>query len=135
MECPICQGAMFDNRESKNNPKAPDYRCKDRNCTGLIWPPKRAGKPQKAPPEPIEAGPYVPGLDGPQQPIATKPVLPLAIHPDDVRLLAECLEAGVRAVRYAAKQLEAGEDIVFTGDNVCSIASTLYIGTQRRAGR
>lgn len=36
-QCPECQGAMWDNRESKRNPKAPDYKCKDRGCNGAIW--------------------------------------------------------------------------------------------------
>ena len=31
---------MWDNRESKRNPKAPDFKCRDRSCDGVIWPPK-----------------------------------------------------------------------------------------------
>ena len=27
--CPKCQGPMWDNREGKRNPKAPDFKCKD----------------------------------------------------------------------------------------------------------
>jgi len=34
---------MWDNRLTKRNPKAPDYKCRDRSCDGVIWPPK-AGK-------------------------------------------------------------------------------------------
>lgn len=136
MDCPKCSTAnMWDNRESKSNPRAPDYKCRDKNCDGCVWPPKKGAKAAPAAQQPPEYGPYVPALDGPQEPAAVKSAQPPTIHPDDVRLLAECLEAGVRATRYAAKQLEPGEDIVFTGDNVCSIASTLYIGTQRRFGR
>lgn len=38
MKCPKCDGPMWDNRESKRNPKAPDFKCKDRdNCDGAIW--------------------------------------------------------------------------------------------------
>jgi hypothetical protein len=40
--CPTCGGKMWDNRLSKRNPKAPDYKCRDRSCDGVIWPP-RAG--------------------------------------------------------------------------------------------
>lgn len=36
-KCPKCSGAMWDNRESKRNPKAPDYKCKDRGCDGAVW--------------------------------------------------------------------------------------------------
>jgi hypothetical protein len=36
--CPKCAGRMWDNRLSKRNPKAPDYKCRDRSCDGVIWP-------------------------------------------------------------------------------------------------
>jgi hypothetical protein len=38
--CPKCGGAMWDNREGKRHPKAPDFKCKDRSCDGVIWPPR-----------------------------------------------------------------------------------------------
>jgi hypothetical protein len=45
--CPKCGGRMWDNRLTKRNPKAPDYKCRDRSCDGVIWPPK-PGKSEKA---------------------------------------------------------------------------------------
>jgi hypothetical protein len=45
--CPKCGGRMWDNRLTKRNPKAPDYKCRDRSCDGVIWPPK-PGKNEKA---------------------------------------------------------------------------------------
>ena len=36
--CPRCGGRMWDNRLSKRNPKAPDYKCRSRSCDGVIWP-------------------------------------------------------------------------------------------------
>ena len=41
-ECPKCGGRMWDNRATKRNPKAPDFKCRDRACDGVIWPPKAA---------------------------------------------------------------------------------------------
>jgi hypothetical protein len=38
--CPKCEGQMWDNRASKRNPKAPDFKCRDRTCDGVVWPPK-----------------------------------------------------------------------------------------------
>lgn len=38
--CPKCGGRMWDNRASKRNPKAPDFKCRDRACDGVIWPPR-----------------------------------------------------------------------------------------------
>lgn len=40
VSCPKCGGRMFDNRLTKRNPKAPDYKCRNRTCDGVIWPPK-----------------------------------------------------------------------------------------------
>lgn len=38
--CPKCGGGMWDNRIDKKNPKAPDFKCKDKGCDGVVWPPK-----------------------------------------------------------------------------------------------
>lgn len=38
VSCPKCGGRMWDNRLSKKNPKAPDYKCRSRNCDGVVWP-------------------------------------------------------------------------------------------------
>ncbi len=45
--CPICGGAMWDDRTMKRNPKAPDFKCKNKprerggpGCEGVIWPPR-----------------------------------------------------------------------------------------------
>lgn len=40
LKCPKCGGEMWDNREGKRNPKAPDYKCKTKTCDGVIWPPR-----------------------------------------------------------------------------------------------
>jgi hypothetical protein len=50
--CPKCGGSMWDNREGKRNPKAPDFKCKDRGCDGVIWPP-RAGVSSSTQPVPV----------------------------------------------------------------------------------
>jgi hypothetical protein len=36
--CPKCGGRMWDNRISKRNPKAPDFKCRSRSCDGVVWP-------------------------------------------------------------------------------------------------
>ena len=50
---------MWDNREGKRNPKAPDFKCKDRSCDGVIWPPRTmsAGGPGIASPAAQPASP------------------------------------------------------------------------------
>ena len=44
-QCPKCAGSMWDNREGKRNPRAPDYKCKTDGCDGVIWPPRQPGAP------------------------------------------------------------------------------------------
>lgn len=44
--CPKCQGLMWDNRSSKTNPKAPDFKCRDRSCEGAYWPGQWPPKPK-----------------------------------------------------------------------------------------
>ena len=65
--CPKCGGDMWDNRTNKKNPKAPDWKCKDKQCDGVIWPPKES-KPRKAddgPPDGFEPPPFDPNDDVP----------------------------------------------------------------------
>ena len=40
--CPVCGGQMYDVRETKRNPKAPDYRCRTVACKGVRWPARQA---------------------------------------------------------------------------------------------
>lgn len=40
VSCPKCGGRVWDNRATKKNPKAPDFKCRDRSCDGVIWPPR-----------------------------------------------------------------------------------------------
>jgi hypothetical protein len=48
--CPQCGGRMWDNRATKRNPRAPDFKCRDRSCDGVIWPPRAgAGASQPTP--------------------------------------------------------------------------------------
>lgn len=52
--CPKCGGRMWDNRgtpeKPKANPKAPDWKCRDKSsCDGVIWPPKAPKKLEAAP--------------------------------------------------------------------------------------
>ena len=64
--CRKCGGRMWDNRIGKRNPKAPDFKCRDRSCDGVIWPPKNgaartatAGEGETSAPESTEAAPPV----------------------------------------------------------------------------
>jgi hypothetical protein len=58
--CPKCGGRTWDNRLTKRNPKAPDYKCRDRSCDGVIWPPKgdKPAEPAKQAVEETEEIPF-----------------------------------------------------------------------------
>ncbi len=60
--CPKCGGRMWDNRIGKRNPKAPNFKCRDRSCDGVIWPPKgtKSEKPEPAKAESEETGAEAP---------------------------------------------------------------------------
>jgi hypothetical protein len=60
---------MWDNRLTKRNPRAPDFRCRNRNCDGVIWPSKPGEQPVEAKPaeewQPLNGAPLVPEADLP----------------------------------------------------------------------
>lgn len=82
VRCPKCSGKMWDNRISKRNPKAPDFKCRDRSCDGVIWPPKPApaAAAAKAPAKSAHDVGYIKGLDDP--PAADS--APVASGTDDI---------------------------------------------------
>ena len=59
-----CGGRMWDNRATKRNPKAPDFKCRDRACDGVIWPPKAANaRPAQQEEIVLDAAPLATGTD------------------------------------------------------------------------
>src|ERR1700716_1567743 len=72
--CPKCQGPMWDNREGKRNPKAPDFKCKDRECDGVIWPPRGA---TAAAAPPAAASAFAANAIAPQPPTDGMPACPI----------------------------------------------------------
>ena len=64
--CPTCGGKMWDNREKKRagemSAKAPDFKCRLKECGGVIWPPRSSSKVKPEAPAPAE--PYRTDADG-----------------------------------------------------------------------
>jgi len=52
--CPKCGGEMWDNRAGRRNPRAPDFKCKDKSCAGVIWPPRDSAAAPPAAEAPYE---------------------------------------------------------------------------------
>jgi hypothetical protein len=61
--CPKCGGRMWDNRVTKRNPRAPDFKCRDRSCDGVIWPPRAAASTSQSTTRTNGSEPLVPELE------------------------------------------------------------------------
>ena len=64
--CPVCGGRMWDDRASKRNPRAPDFKCRNKpkfqggpGCPGVIWPPREGERKASPGPAPRAAAPRV----------------------------------------------------------------------------
>jgi hypothetical protein len=71
---------MWDNREGKRNPKAPDFKCKDRECDGVVWPPRGAAAAVAAAPASsagASAASSIAGAAAPQAPADGMPACPI----------------------------------------------------------
>ena len=61
--CPQCGSEMWDNRNRKTNPKAPDFKCKNPQCNHAIWPSKNSRPQGQTIPPPQQAARAVPPQD------------------------------------------------------------------------
>jgi hypothetical protein len=61
--CPKCGGRMWDNRATKRNPRAPDFKCRDRSCDGVIWPARAGVGASPSAPRTNGSEPLVPELE------------------------------------------------------------------------
>ncbi|HKG90292.1 MAG TPA: hypothetical protein VKA84_00295 [Gemmatimonadaceae bacterium] len=67
---------MWDDRASKRNPRAPDFKCKNKprerggpGCEGVIWPPRDGTQsPYGPPPEPRPRADAAPTTSAPPRP-------------------------------------------------------------------
>ena len=53
--CPDCGGGMWDNREDKRSPRAPDFKCRDRDCGKAIWLTPRPSSPAAPVAPPVDS--------------------------------------------------------------------------------
>jgi hypothetical protein len=127
--CPTCGGRMWDNRADKRNPKAPDFKCRDRDCDGRLWPGqfKEAAEPAKgAAQQPTPAPRAERGRTDAAVPAASEPVRERAPAATTLRAcyldVTDFVLAEVRP-KYAA----AG--VPCTDATVAAIVAALFIAT------
>ena len=114
--CPKCGGPMWDNRLSKRNAKAPDFKCRNRSCSGVIWPNRRVAAPS------VQAshGAHDRNEDHREQQLVT------CLRDRYVELTEFVLQT-VRPI-YQQSGLACREE------TVAAITATLFIGETRREG-
>ena len=125
--CPKCTGRMWDNRASKRNPKAPDFKCRDRLCDGVLWPGQHnAARPiiELRPGQADETA----QADEPNTPSEPRGKKTTRTRLQNCYLgLTDFVLADVRP-----KYQEAG--VPWTDATVAAIAATLFIATCRQEG-
>lgn len=130
MNCPKCQGPTFDNtaenaqRKARGEKLRPDYKCRDKNCDGVIWPPKgpAASRPAAAPQakQGYSSGGHIPEIDGPD---AEHPLLP---HERLDKLFALHKACYAQAYHVVSETFEDTPSQVA----VSAVAATLYISAK-----
>ena len=130
--CPKCDGQMWDNRKDKKNPKAPDFKCRDRSCDGVIWPAK--GKPANGKP-PVQYPSSKPQSEMPallrDQEAEDAAELQSKIgEPEKVKLAGIYLEA-TQFVLEKVVPLYEQKEIGLTDQAVASMVATLFIAKSK----
>jgi len=122
--CPKCGGRMWDNRTSKRNPKAPDFKCRSRSCDGVLWP----GQHRTA--FPVSEPPQLAALAGNTEAPSGRDEAAATILPILRRKYLDLTDFVLDSVRpkYEQRGLECRPD------TVAAIAATLYIAETRREG-
>jgi len=122
--CPKCGSGMWDNRASKQNPRAPDFKCRERTCDGVLWPGQhRATIPATQPPR-LAVVPNDANGAEPKDKAGGEMLPPLR------KKYLDLTDFAIRSVRpkYQQQGLECGPE------TVAAIVATLYIAETRRVG-
>lgn len=134
MQCPNCSSEMWDNRQAKingeANPKAPDFKCKSKECGHAVWPAKKkapAVPDYRSKPAPIHVAPE-PMLDDeplfPDEPKAAPNGARAGMAMNNaVKLLCESREAFDTIATYGGMTHPKIEDALFTVAQVIAKAT------------
>lgn len=133
--CPKCSGRMWDNRASKRNPKAPDFKCRDRSCDGVLWPGQhKAAEPVITPRRVAQdEAPEGRAQEGQQEQSEGRGASGSADRPARAalrRCYLDVTDFVLREVR--PKYQDAG--VPCTDATIAAIAATLFIATCRAEG-
>ena len=124
---------MWDNRLSKRNPKAPDFKCRDRRCDGAVWPGEHhAARTVLVPPHVVERAPD----ETPDQDEVPTPTTATSASSAPI-----ATTAGLRALRRVAAEAAARPAASFALRAVPDVVAALQADSEaladlaRRTGR
>ena len=128
--CPKCGGqGLWDNRKTKTNPKAPDFKCKNKACDGVVWSPRNGQVwADMAAPAPQPTQGY--NIGSPAIPQADAPALS---HGQMVtEKLNDLMGAYDLCFTHAASLAKrvSGPDTVVTIEGISAIAATIFIAAK-----
>lgn len=137
--CPKCGGNMWDNRATKTNPKQPDFKCKDRGCDGVIWPPRngaangnRVAAAVAAPaPAPVSLGAPLPYETPYAAPTPSAPVQSVDQFVSMATLYARCMDTALATAKNTGVMALGGD----VAGAVAAMGATLFIGAKDRGIR
>lgn len=136
MQCPKCAGAMFDNRQTKRNPKAPDYKCKDKGCDGVVWPEKKGGGTARfvagATAEPSEGFDDPPPYDDPHAPVIGNASAAQGSIVADIQeaKFARLARMHARCFRQAKELSTTVAAQLVTGEMISALTAQLFIAAK-----
>ena len=129
--CPKCGGAMWDNRATKRNPKAPDYKCRARSCDGVLWQGQLKDADSTYPAEQTATRPSPPNAEASSRRGPLASTVETVVH-DTLRA---CYVDVTRFVLDDVRPLYANAGVPCTDATVAAIVATVFISVCRRGGR
>jgi hypothetical protein len=134
---------MWDNRLTKKNPKQPDFKCRDKNCDGVVWPPRdgrvsqgdrdtrRAAVPRQGIDMPPVGHPPMPFDEPPPYRDEDAPEVPQNPAAEKLRAIFRLQEVCfTHAIRLAAKAEASGISVTLEG--VSALTAQSMIEANRR---
>lgn len=142
VKCPRCGGRTWDNRATKKNPKAPDYKCRDNQCvdpkSGMvtaIWEKDVAGPRMPQPSSrPVATSGKEPYSGGPALPYETESETgapPVANKADGFQRLFNAYDVCLSHALTAAQKMDKA-NVGSSPEAVAAIAATLLIQADRQ---
>ena len=131
-QCPKCSGALWDNRLTKKNPKQPDFKCRNRACDGVVWPPRNG----EVYADQVAQQPIVGTAQAHYPPVVNNPGNGAALShgqmvTEKLNELMGAYDLCFTHAQHLAKKA-SGPDTVVTVEGISAIAATIFIAAREK---